>query len=989
VGDLAVAGSQQNWKAGDLDQDNGVRRHGRAQPAQRLVERDRELEALGTRLAMARAGHGNLVLIDAPPGRGKTRLLNAAGDAARTAKMRVLGAQGAELEQAFPFGVALQLFEPLWFAADEPERESLIQGPAWRACDLLTGSITEGEGGATDQGYSIIHGLFWLSCNLALPPAGDAGMLPVAMLVDDVHWADSASLRFLAYLTQRIADLPISLILAVRTGELTADDTAIATIRSSAHAVTVRPAPLSSEGVATVISSHFPDPDPAFCAVSARITGGNPFLVMELLAQVQTDGDLAEAVVADRLAEVPPESVLASVANRLASLSEDSRTVAAALAVLGDGASLRQVARLANLDPAAASRAADALAGAHFLSPGSPLSFVHPLVNAAVKQAIPALDRARAHRLAADILHEDGAPRELIAAHMLEAPADSDLHTIEILRSAARCALAKGAAESAVRMLERAIAEPPPPDLYPELLSELAEAEVAAGLPHAVNRLEDAISVIEASPKRARLALTQGRALIDSGRYHEATEVLEAARTDVDDQDPQLAQELDAAYVAAAYGVPELAERAAACAAAIRARVEGRPNPTQREVLAHMAIQAAFHGHSRSAVVDLAELAWDGGTLADEDGPWERAGILVTSALMFADELERDLELCEAAMNRASERSSPTSFAAASYLRAWPRYHQGLVNEAAADAQAALDVRLDRWEVYARSAYGAVASGHIQRAELDEAETALSLLDHPSVSESVNAPFLLEARAQLHLAAMRPEDALVDALEAGRLLKSTIGAVSPGVIPWRSTAALAHLALGETSRAWDLAAEELESARRADITRIVMRDLRVQGLTLRGADGIDLLAQAVEIGDGYGRRLEHIHALVDLGAALRRSNRRAAAREPLVRALDLARSAGLSMLAERAKTELQASGARARRSMLSGPEALTPSQRRVADLAAQGLTTRMIAESLFVTPKTVEFHLRQIYQKLEISSRAELAASLESGAADDARPRNG
>jgi DNA-binding CsgD family transcriptional regulator len=949
------------------------------------VERERELTTLQAHLAEGRAGSGNIVVIEAPPGRGKTRLLNAAGDLARGAGMRVLGAHGAELERAFPFGVAMQLFEPLWYAATDAERDVLASGPARRAYELLTGGISDGTGRAADQGYSIIHGLFWLCCNLTLASAPGAETVPVAMLVDDVHWADAPSLRFLAYLTQRLDDLPISILLALRSGVPTADITALATIRSSQIAAAVRPQSLSRDGVATVIRSRFADPDPAFCEASSRITGGNPFLVMELLAQMQANGDRPEELVAERLAQLPPEPVLASVGSRLAPLSGDARTVAAALAVLGDGASLGQVARLAELDAAATSQAADALAAAHFLHPGSPLSFVHPLISAAVKQAIPPLDGARAHRRAADILHDDGAPKELVAAHLLVTPPDSDPQTIEILRLAARSALAKGAADSAVRMLERAIAENPPPSLYPELLSELAEAEVAAGLPHAVERLKDAISITAASPKRSRLALTQGRALIDATRYREAVNVLETARAGLDEPDPDLAAELEAAYIAAAYGVPELVDRAAQRAAEMRAGIDGRPTAPQREVLAHMAIQAAFRGAPRDTVVELAELAWDSGALAEDDISWERSAMLVTSALMFADELERDVEICEAAMEMASARSSPTSFAAASYLRAWPRYEQGLITEAAVDAQAALDVRLDRWEVYARSAYGAVASGHIQQGRLDEAETALSLLDHPNVGESINAPFLLEARSQLRLADMRPEEALVDALEAGRLLQSISGAVSPGVIPWRSSAALAHLALGETSRAWDLAAEELELARRAGVTRVVIRDLRVQGLTLRGREGIALMAEAVEMGDGYGRRLEHIQALIDLGAALRRANRRAAAREPLTRALELARPAGLSVLAERARTELLASGARARRAMLTGPDALTPSQRRVADLAAQGLTTRMIAESLFITPKTVEFHLRQIYQKLEISSRAELAAMLDGDAGDGAR----
>lgn len=965
---------------------SGERRQGRASQSQQiLVERDLQLGALADALSEARAGTGRIVLIEAPPGRGKSRLLHAAGDMARQAGMRVLGAYGSELEQAFAFGVTMQLFEPLWFSASEAERTALVQGQAQRACQLLTGSLPEPEGAAHQQTYSIIHGLFWLCCNLTALGAGGPVPQPTAMLVDDATWADAASLRFLAYLAQRIESLPLAVVMTVRAGDRTADDGAMSAIRSADATVLMRPPALSSQGVAQIVHSRFPDSDPAFCEASARVTGGNPFLVIELLEQVRSEGIGADAGGAGEIAHLLPESVLTSVADRLGRLSEQARRVASALAVMGDGASVRQIAELAGRDPTATDRGADELAAAHFLHPGTQLTFVHPLVREAVRQAIAPLDRARAHRRAADILAEDHAPRELIAAHLLAAPAGSDPDAIHILRDAAHSALSKGAAEDAVRLLERAVAEHPDPEVYPDLLSELAEAEAAAGLPRAVNRLEHAISVTRERPKRNRLALTQGRALIDSGRHREAAEVLGSARTEVSDADPELADELDAAYVAAAYVVPDLAEEAARLAARVTERLQGQPlSPARRQILAHTAGQAAIAGEPRAQVLELVELAWDDGALLESDPAWERSAMLVTTALLHADELERCLELCERAMAVAARRGSPTAFGVASVLRAWPRCLQGRVADAALDAEAALDVRQDRWEAYARSAHSVVAATSIQRGRFEEAATALSLLDHPGAMDSLTAPVLLDLRSQLRLAQRRAGEALADALEAGRRVQDTVGDVSPGVIPWRSSAALAQLALGELEAAWELAAEELALARRAGVTRVIMRDLRVHGLVLRGREGIDRLTEAAALGESYPRRLEHIEVLVELGAALRRANRRAAAREPLKQALDLATEGGMELLAGRARTELLASGARAGRAMLSGVEALTPSQRRVAELATQGLTTRMIAETLFITPKTVEFHLRQIYQKLEVRSRAEMAAALNAAAPPEA-----
>jgi DNA-binding NarL/FixJ family response regulator len=150
--------------------------------------------------------------------------------------------------------------------------------------------------------------------------------------------------------------------------------------------------------------------------------------------------------------------------------------------------------------------------------------------------------------------------------------------------------------------------------------------------------------------------------------------------------------------------------------------------------------------------------------------------------------------------------------------------------------------------------------------------------------------------------------------------------------------------------------------------------LRVLARTV--AEPIPSLERAVEMLVGSPARLEHTRALVDLGAALRRANRRADARAPLRRALEQADRGGMLLLARRAREELNATGARPRRSALSGPGALTPAEHRVADLAAHGHSNREIAERLYVTQRTVETHLTHAFQKLEIGSRAELAAAL-------------
>jgi DNA-binding CsgD family transcriptional regulator len=164
----------------------------------------------------------------------------------------------------------------------------------------------------------------------------------------------------------------------------------------------------------------------------------------------------------------------------------------------------------------------------------------------------------------------------------------------------------------------------------------------------------------------------------------------------------------------------------------------------------------------------------------------------------------------------------------------------------------------------------------------------------------------------------------------------------------------------------------LEHARRWGAPGAIARTLRLGG-TLRHEDGHEFLREAVAVAEGSPARLEHAKALVALGSLLRRTRRRADAREPLARGFELANRCGASGLAEWAKTELYAAGGRPRREALSGPESLTPSERRIADLAAEGHTNRDIAQTLYVTPRTVEGHLTSIYRKLGISTRHALA----------------
>ncbi len=943
-----------------------------------LLERGHELEAISRQLTRARQQRGAVVLIEAAAGMGGTRLLHVAQELARQAGMLVFEAQASELEVAFPFGIALQLFEPWWASLSDEHRERLLDGPTQSAAKLLQGGFQDLVPYSEAPGYAAIHGLFRLARSVVESPnAAGTGAPSAALFVDDAHWADRPSLRFLAYLARRISDLPIALVATVRDGDPTPERRALATLRSAARGAVLRPGPLSEKAVAKIVAGEFPDAEPAFWQCSARLTNGNPLLLRRLLDQVRWDRARPDAGTAARLHHLPPSSVIDRVVTSLEGLPPETAAVASAVAALGDGASLRHVAAVAGIDFDAASRAADTLASMDLLRDGAPLSFVHPLVGSAVRASIPPLDRALTHRRAARVLAADQVGEEEVAVHLLASTPESDQQTIEVLRVAAGKALDAGDPQHAVRLLERALAERPPAELGTALLSELAQAEMDCGLDSAaLEHLEEAITATEGPSARLGLMVTKARLLYERGHFGEAAATAQAASAMGFQADHELAEELEAIYVRAASLVPELADTLVRRREPLLQRVGAHPSPYQRDALSHLAVHAAHQGEEeRTLVARLVKRAWSDGALLDTAAGAD-CWPLLAGALLFTDELEWAVQLCDAALDHAQKRGDTAEFATASYCRAWPLYEQGNVLAAAQDAQKALDARPGRWHLYLRTAYGANALCHLQRGEVERASRTLTILEEDEIKGTLHYPLLLDCRAQLRLAQHRPQEALSDALEAGHHLQESFGIKSPGLVQWRSTAALAHLAVGEPDEGRRLVREELELARRIGLTRVVIRDLRVLGLAEGGERGIALLGEAVAAGEDHPPRLEYFSALVDLGAALRRANQRTAARDSLRKALELSHRGGATVLEQRAKTELAATGARPRRTMLTGIEALTPNQLRVGELAAQGLTTRQIADEQFITPKTVEYHLRQIYMKLSVSSREELAQTL-------------
>jgi DNA-binding CsgD family transcriptional regulator len=929
--------------------------------AEDLLERSEELRRVETLLDRAAAGDGGLLAVEGPAGIGKTALLAAAAASARARGMLVLGAAGSELERGFAFGVARRLFEETLVRSDPARRAALLQGSAALAAPAL-GLEAPGAAApdADDTGFASLHGLSWLAGNLAAER-------PLLLVVDDLQWVDGPSLRFLAYLARRLEGAPVAVAVGLRPALPGEDRTAHDAILAPPAPPALRPAALSEDAVAA-LGARLVDGglDPALIRACHRATGGNALLVREVLADLRERGVAPAGVAAADVERVGAERLGDAVRRRISGLSPAAGALAAAVAVLGDGCAPATAATLAGLGDDEAVAAATALAAADVLADGLPLRFRHSVVRAAVADDMPALERAAAHARAARLVAAAGAPDAAVAAHLRLAPPSGDPWAVERLRASAAAARRQGAPRSAAADLARALEEPPPHRERPAVLRELGMAELAGALPAGPEHLREALALTRGAVERARIALDLATGLSERMDGAGAAAVARDALTELGDADPDLALMLEvlvAVVVRMDRGVEgDEPERMRARAAAMAG-----DTPAERYAIAAAAMLGGDDSaEEHAAAAEALERALARGPL-----PRVSPDTGIVSNLMRAGRVDAARALTEAKLAEARAAGSLQRYARMLGMRGWLELEAGELSAAEADLTAAMELAAEV-EVAVGAYPAALAEALAEQGRLDEAD---ALLESSGVAgalpEHQVMNVLLHARARVRLAQGRPDEALADAFEVGR--RYELWGIRRAVPPWRSLAADLLARRGERQRARGFAYEELGLAERWGTPLALGLAWRGVGLA---TDDIAALDAAVGHLAGTHARLELARARVDLGAALRRSGRRADAREPLRLGMDAAHACGAAPLAERARDELRAAGARPRRLATTGAQALTASERRVARLAADGLTNRRIAEELFVTMATVETHLRHAFRKLGIRSRDDLAAAL-------------
>jgi len=921
-----------------------------ARPAgPRLLERVQERRAIADAVRAAVGGEGRAVIVAGPAGVGKTALLTMLAEHAADSATVAL-ARGSELEREFAFGIVLQLFAPLVEASADGD---VFDGAAALARPLFEGADV---GAGADVDFRLLHGLHWLCANLA-------ERAPLVLCVDDVQWADEASLRFLAYLGARAGELPILLAVSRRSGE-TGELAALEELARLPVATALQPAELSRDGVAELVGADLGEEAATRLADEIhRRSGGNPLFVYELIRAAREAAEEGEPG--------PPPTVVSLVERRVGRLPEEAQAVARALAVLGDSARPAEVEAVSGLGREAVLLSMDTIGAAELTDPDQPRRFRHPILREAVVESTPDGELSILHLRAAEAVAESDATRA--ARHLGLAHPDGPCGApwaAAVLRRAAATARSRGGGGEAIAYLRRALAEPLREEERRQTLLELGglEAQIRdfAALEHLAAAAELASDPIE----RARIALVRGDALFHMIALEECSRVSREAIAELGDSERELRLALEATALSAEAVRGVNRDRPSE----LEAEVSPAKTPGERAVLAHVVADLAATGARPAAQVsELGRRALGGTALLDEVGPASPIYIYAGTGLAWAGDLDTVLELTTEGIERGRRSGSLVAVSYSAALRAGTALLAGDLALAESDAELVVSELPAADPMAYGIALGWLIETLVERNRVEDARAALERSGLTGeLPELGTSDFLLMARGALSAAEGDAAAALAELEDVGRRVNRG-RYPNPGAMAWRSRLATLLADAGELERARALAEEEVELALAFGSDRATGVALRTRG-AVAGAAGVDDLRSAEQLLDGVSP-LERARATVELGRALH-ARGDDEARDILYDGMDLAHRAGAHALVERALESLRATGARPRRPRLTGIDSLTPQERRVAGLAAEGRGNREIAESLFLTRRTVEMHLSNAYRKLGIGSREELPDAL-------------
>lgn len=925
-----------------------------------LLEREGDLDVLTRALTGARSGSGRLVLIQGPAGIGKTRLLREAMEVGRGHGFLVRSATAAEMEREVPFGIARQLFEAVIARASEEDRTRRLAGSARLALPVLD-RVELVEGDMADP-FAPLHGLYWLLANVCESQ-------PTLLAVDDLQWADPETARYLDYVSRRLMDLAVVMIVTLRTGE-PGSSPEIARLRAAAEII--RPRALTSAAVRDLVAAEAGyEPTEEFASACVSVTSGNPFLVRELVRALSADGVRLDADAAAMLSTLAPDTVADHVRIRLGRFGDDAIALASAVAVLGGTAQLRHVALLARVSEERAATLCDQLRDAEILGRGTPLEFVHPLVRQAIYRELPDDERSAMHRRAAETLAATGSTARDLAPHLMACTPNGDQWVVARLREAAREARLAGAPETAAALLERILQEPAEDDLEDRFSLGLALSSVD---PARAPRVLADVADRAADPDLKIKALSHSAFdYFAIGNFGKAIRRIEEALTVLPPQDDE-SRLLLHSYLSCY----KLAQgRSLEVSQTMRELARNLAGATPAESLARLTVvtDLFFDCAPVEEVVRVADKF--------PPQPWESPSVSIpiifaAKALTWSGHWDRAHHIFAAFTEWCHVSGNLDGAAWGHGFLADTTREAGQLRDAEVEATVALDITkaLGSFSPAAWQASTNLLAVLIERADLERAQKLADELPMEVGPGDVPVtPWPLEMRAYLRMAQGDLEGGVEDLLQVGERVEK-LRYFNPSYPRWRQEVTEALAALGRASEAEEIIAVAEERAQMFGAAHVMGSVLRARATIEPRRRAIETLQEAVAAFEAYGPPHELARTLVDFGAALSRDGRRREAREPLRRALELAMTCGAGAIERRARDELVTAGARARLTPHTGVGALTATELTTARLAGEGFRNRDIAERLFVTIRTVETHLTHVYEKLGIESRRELKRAL-------------
>ncbi|MFE9428332.1 AAA family ATPase [Kitasatospora sp. NPDC006697] len=895
----------------------------------RLLGRTREMAALESLLREVGDGRSRVLVLRGEAGVGKTALLDHLAEQA--AHLRTVRAAGVEAESDFAYSALQRLCAPLLPHLDQLPA---VQRDALRvAFGLSAGEPPE----MLLVGIAVL-GLF----------AEAAAVSPLVCLVDDAQWLDLMSHRILAFVGRRLDAESVALVFAERsTGE---------PAQGLAGLPDLPLGGLADTDARVLLDSALPGPVDA--RVRDRIvaeTGGNPLALLELPRGLPAAelafgfGGPGSGPLATRVED--------GFRRRVDALPADTRTLllVAAVEPVGDGPLLWRALRLLDIGPEAAAPAE----AAELITLGAPVRFRHPLVRSAVWRGADAAALRAAHRALAEATDAERDP-DRQAWHRAHAAVGPDEQVAAALERSADRALARGGRAAAASFLERAAALTHEPAERARRALSAAAAYLAAGLPA---RAPDLLAAAELAPLDPRQQADAGRlrakasAMTNSG-FGEVRPLLDAAGR-LGDLDPAAARETClAAFGAAVWAGRRDGEGLRRAAEAARRLPPGdEPAGLLLGALAAWTLDGAATAfaplgralRSLTRDEDLAATLWPAANAAGELG-----------------DLRAWLDLTDRAVRSARATGALSVLATALPERATALAQAGRLSEARdllAEGAAVEKAEGTAARLAASALIGAYQGR--ERPALDEIEameregeqrglgrlTAMAACARAVLHNGLgNYPLAKEAA----LSGAEYQDLAVHHWTCGELVEAATRAGDP------AAAALARERLADWSRAgtpWALGALAAADA-----------------LTAAPEQAEDHYREAVHHFARGGLTAFETRTRLLLGEWLRRRNRRAEARTELRAAHQAFTETGLEAFAERARRELLATGETVRR-RTTGEPVLTPQEAQIARLAAGGHPNAEIGEQLFLSPRTVEWHLRKVFAKLGISSRREIAGA--------------